>query len=131
MNNVQKLKLQFGEGPEARPSSSPSVRTQIPVARFGFTGRSPLNSSSSTDCLTYNGVPSSPLSPPPAAAAVVDKWRAKFEDTERRRKTLLAQNQKRELHKYIGYSEVQWWRSCTVLYPYHKRLKSVCYNRTI
>lgn len=109
MNNVQKLKLQFGEGPEARPSSSPSVRTQIPVARFGFTGRSPLNSSSSTstDCLTYNGVPSSPLSPPPAAATVVvDKWRAKFEDTERRRKTLLAQNQKRELLKYstVQYS---------------------------
>lgn len=59
--------------------TSPSVlRTHIPIARFGV--RSSAENVNSVNCNT-------PLSPS-------DKWRSKFEEVEKKRKTLLTQNQK-------------------------------------
>uniref|UniRef100_A0A1B6LBC4 Uncharacterized protein n=1 Tax=Graphocephala atropunctata TaxID=36148 RepID=A0A1B6LBC4_9HEMI len=114
--NVQNLKLQFSNQDNR---SSNVVRTQIPVSRFGFGHRSSIPSSlnSSTDNLMngnphHNNSPHSfhhthhsqqyspqhspiytsttslpvPLSP--------DKWKAKYDDVEKKRKTLLSQNQK-------------------------------------
>ncbi|XP_054290161.1 shootin-1-like isoform X1 [Macrosteles quadrilineatus] len=93
-SSVEALRLQFSN-PESRPI--PAVaRTQIPVARFGQRpptsphGSDLLTNGHSVTSPTSNGNYTTQLSPTPTP----DRWRLKYEEAEKRRKTLLSQNQK-------------------------------------
>jgi hypothetical protein len=96
--NVQNLKLQFSQDRPSNvanlrlqfssPETRPVARTQIPVARFGPGPRPPVAQDSAP---LANGHPTSPTGTHPA-----DRWRLKYEEAEKKRKTLLTQNQKRE-----------------------------------
>ncbi|KAG8244274.1 hypothetical protein J6590_027971 [Homalodisca vitripennis] len=117
--NVQNLKLQFSN-PDSRPNNV--VRTQIPVSRFSFghrnstppslasstdnlmNGNSHHQHNSSTHSLYHHPQQHSPQHSPIYTSTTSlpvplspDKWRSKYEDAEKKRKTLLSQNQKSEV----------------------------------
>lgn len=123
--NVQRLKQQFSGDEPQRPTNL--VRTQIPVARFGARNdNSPttlMRRVSSDNMMNGNppthpflhSPPTSPQHPFPAGQMSPDKWRAKYEDVERKRKSLLAQNHKRKSASYfrfIFHSEKKGCFSC-------------------
>lgn len=99
--NVQSLRMHFSNnanntdnyGNNNSASKSPTshiVRTQIPISSSRFSNRTSsdnlVNGNPTTNTMTTSTLSISP-----------DKWKVKYEEAEKKRKTLLTQNQKRKL----------------------------------
>lgn len=74
-----------------KPNNSQFLRTHIPVSSFRCNRNNNINNS-----ILNSANVTSPVNNNDGLTSANDKWKIKFEDEERKRKTLLMQNQKRK-----------------------------------